>query len=409
MKQVILFLILSALWLLGSCTKTNQASDNSETAVSEFTVWIPGDRGEYAFYYDMFENFQNYKTAKGEEFPYVIEQQPWSDYWTKLPLEVNNGRGPDIFLAHMAYVDILKPIAKELEFSQSVLEQFHITDLFTGPTGKPYFIPTLFVSKIMYANKDLYPDYQNYPQTWEQLEEVAINLNDKEKRISGFDYSYHILWDLGYQNGFTLTTPNGQAQFDGAQKALDYIQRWEDSGVSSVLSYGNGDSEKSFYEGTSAMIYGEPWMEFWAPNKINSFAFPVPGGQTHNVAELSFGISKNVSDAQFKILNEFVEFMLTDPKTITAIVQGNSGYPNNKNIQVSYEPGTAGDAVTKTFEADDTFLIITPSTLERAYRAMLGNFITSRDKDAVIEEAQLSLQGTDFSLLSKLENVFRNK
>ncbi len=406
MKVILLMALFISLAF--GCAKTK---DKEQTKANdlEFTVWIPGDRGEYAFYYDMFENFQNYKESKGENFAYTIEQQPWSDYWTKLPLEVNNGRGPDIFLSHMAYINILKPIAKELDFSAETLAKFHVTDLFMGPNNKPYFIPTLFVSKIMYANKDLYPDYQNYPKTWEELEQIAASLNNEEKRISSFDYSYHIIWDLGYQHGFTITDTAGKAQFDGARKALEYIARWEDAGVSSILSYGNGDSEKSFYEGTSAMIYGEPWMEFWAPNKINSFAFPVPGGQTHNVAELSFGISKNVSDAQFKVLNEFVEFMLTDEKTITAIVKGNSAFPNNKNIQVAYEPGTAGDAVTKTFEANDTFLIITPSTLERAYRTMMGNFITSRDSDAVIDEAELSLQNQEFTLLNRLEDTFRDQ
>ncbi len=404
MKKILFVLLLVV--LAYSCMKkiSVQNEDNSE-----YVVWIPGDRDEYGFYYDMFENFKRYKESSGEAFGYKIEQQPWGDYWTKLPLEINNGRGPDIFLAHMAYVDILKPISKGLDFTPDLLNQFYVTEFFTDPNGRPYFIPTLFVSKIMYANKDLYPDYQNYPKTWEELEQVAASLSDTSKGIIGFDYSYHIIWDLGYQNGFTLTAPIGQPQFSGARKALPYIQRWENSGISNVLSYGNGDSENSFYEGTSAIIYGEPWMQFWAPNAINTFAFPVPGGQTHNVAELSFGISKNVSDNQFKVLNQFVEFMLTDRDTITAIVKGNSGFPNNKNIQVSYEAGSAGDAVTKTFQSDSTFLIITPSTLERAYRTMLGNFITSKDIDVVIQEAEISLQNANFSLLSNLEDDFRGR
>ncbi|MEM9424480.1 MAG: extracellular solute-binding protein, partial [Spirochaetota bacterium] len=217
MKTIALTIFLSL--LLFNCAKESKPKD----AASEFTVWIPGDRGEYGFYYDMFDNFKQYKEAKGESFNYTIEQQPWKDYWTKLPLEVNNGRGPDIFLSHMAYVDIVMPISRELEFSSDLLNQFYVTDLFTGPNGKPYFIPTLFVSKIMYANKDLYPDYQNYPQTWEELGQAASRLSNTEKGIIGFDYSYHIIWDLGYQNGFTLTDTNGNARFDGTRKGLEYI------------------------------------------------------------------------------------------------------------------------------------------------------------------------------------------
>ncbi len=407
LKGIVFSIVVVLLLMSGGCSK--QKSKKNDTTKKQDTtvlVWIPGDEQEYGFYFDMFENYQEYLVSQGKEFTYKIEQQPWGDYWTKLPLEVNQGRGPDLFLSHVAYTDILTSIAKPLSFSDDVLSKFKVTDLYVDSNGMPYFIPTVFVSKIMYVNTDIVSDWKKYPTTWEELIQKAQTYTNGEKGIIGFDYPFHILWDLAYQNGEYLTD-NDDLVFTDA--GLKKIVSWTEMGAADYLKFGAGSPEDTLYEGVAAFIYGEPWMEFWAPQEVKEKfkAFPVPSGQTHNSAELSFGINKNVSDTKYQLLNDFVQFMLTDIPTITAIVKGNSGVPNNTEVQVSYQAFTAGDAVQKTFDAGNSNLSVPPRALEQVYNTMLESVLNGMSTEQAIQEAYLNADGIDSTTLQRMENEFR--
>ncbi len=368
-------------------------------------VWIPGDRQEYGFYFDMFENYKRYKEQAGETFDYVIEQQPWSDYWTKLPLEIHSGRGPDLFLSHVAYVEILIPLAKALSLSEDVLSKFKVTDLYLDEEVLPVFIPTVFVSKVLYANTDIVANWEDYPKTWEELATAAQKYTDVEKGIIGFDYSFHLLWDLAYQNGERLTNDNG---VEFSTTALKTLLQWTEEKWVDYLSFGRGGTEDSLYEGTAAYVYGEPWMEFWASDEVKKRikAFPIPSGLTHHSAELSFGINKNVSDERYAVLNDFIRFMLTDEKTIRAIVKGNSGVPNNKEIEIVYEPFSAGHAVQTTFKNNNSKFSVPPRALELVYKTMLENTLNGTSVRITTDEAYTNSDGIDVSRLRIMETLF---
>ncbi len=49
-------------------------------------------------------------------------------------------------------------------------------------------------------------------------------------------------------------------------------------------------------------------MEFWASPEVKDDleAFPVPGNYTTKGLELSFGINKNVNEADYQVLNDYV-------------------------------------------------------------------------------------------------------
>lgn len=378
---------------------------NEQTENMQIKVWIPGDEQEYGFYFNMFEEYKSVLESQGKTFDYEIEQQPWGDYWTKLPLEINNGRGPDLFLAHVAYADVIIPIARELSLSKETLDLFKVSNLYLGENGKPLFIPTVFVSKIMYADSGIVGELQTYPNTWDELISMSTTYSNSDKGIIGFDFPFHILWDFAYQNGLKLTNNQGAVFTDvGLNKVLE----WTKLGAVDYLKFGNGSPENSLNEGTAAFIYGEPWMEFWASDEVKSRirAFPVPGGKTHNSAELSFGISKNASEKKYEMLNDFIKFMLTDTKTITSIVKGNSGVPNNKKISVSYKPFTAGDAVLKTFEQNSSFLSVPPRGLETIYAKMLESVVSGKLPAQAIKEAEIEAADIDVSRLYMMESEF---
>jgi len=401
-KFGVLVLMFAYVFLLVACSsKTDQV-----------VIWIPGDENEYGFYFDAVENYKQYVEANGGTFDYVIEQQPWGDYWTKLPLEVNNGRGPDLFLTHVAYADVLTPISAELDFTTEQLAQFDYTDLFLGPNNKPLFIPTTFVSKIMYVNTDLHTDYVTGTEyaSWDEMLALGKTLATGKPGVIGTTLSFHSMYDLIYDNNGYLTTSSGALETTYLPDALDSLIAWQTAGYIDYANFDNPDA--SVNDGTSVFIYGEPWMEFWANDdaKARIKAFPVPGNTTYS-AELSFGINKNaVEDEElFTVLNDFIYFMLTDTETITDIVKGQSGYPNTKALQetISYLPGTAGDAVLKTLESGKGKLVIPPQSLEVIYNTALEDVLlngkTSAQAVAAIESDSVNL-----TLLTALEDKFRD-
>ena len=386
----------------GDTSSTQQKEPTQESdEVDEIVVWIPGDDVEYSFYYNMFENYKIAMEAEGKTFNYVIEQQPWGDYFTKLPLEINNGRGPDIYYTHTAYMDTLGPISRELNLSDNTLDQLSTTDMYLGESGKPLVVPTVFTSMIMYANEKIVGEVEKAPTTWDELFAESSKYTDADKGIIGYDYSFHMLFDLAYQEGERLTDENG-AVF--SEKALQQVIDWTNEGYMDYLTYGQNSPEDSLYQDSAAFIYGAGWMEFWAPEDAQLYAFPVPGTTTA-FAELTFGISKNVSEPKYEVLNNFVEFMLTDEATVSDIVKGNSGAPNNTMVDITYEEGTAGHAVLQAYNSGDAKVVIVPSSLEKVYRTMLEAALTGVSVEDAIEQAKMDAQSIDVSSLHKMEQA----
>ncbi len=424
MLKKMLALTLAGCLLFSACSsqKDNTSSGNSGQAPStegsaqfggqdtKFTIWIPGDESEYQFYFDMFDNYKNFKEGNGETFNYTIEQQPWSDYWTKLPLEVSEGRGPDMFLAHDAYMDVLMPISKELDLDDDILNNLKIKGIYTGESGKDLFVPTVLVSYVIFANKELTGLSDTYPKTWSELESSAKEAMANNSGVIGLDFNFNIFSDLMYSDGVPYTK-DGKPQFYTEQ--LAFVDKWQKDGVSDYFSYGNGSPEESFYQNVTAYIHGATWMEFWAPEEIKGkmMAFPVPSDNNDIVYALSeptFGINKNVSDEKYQILNDLVKFMLTDEETNSGIVKGNSGIPNNNNINVSYEPFTAGDAVLKTFENKKAAFAVIPRNLEKIYKSNMEKVLSGESIDKVVEDAYKEAADVDASRLIQMEDNYRD-
>lgn len=379
------------------------------------TVWIPGDEVEYGFYFDALESYKGKMESEGKTFNYVIEQQPWSDYWVKLPLEVNNKRGPDLFLTHWAYDTNLRGISKELVLTPAEKAKFQITDLYPGPGGEPVYIPTTFVSKVMYVNRDLAPNFDvTRARTWEgfvaELKKLVPGSGSPDALAEGiipFQYAFQMLYDLRYSEGKTFTDRSGKSTIDAT--GLAFLKSLDDQGLTSYIERGGADEELN--NATAAVVYGEPWMEFWASPEVKGSieAFPVPGSVTTKALELSFGINKNVDDVRFEMLQGFVKYMLMDPKVNGAIVKGSSGTPNLKGLTVEYTPGTAGYANTN---SEHAVLLIPSAVHEDVVSNMLGDWEGlggTKSLNQAVEDANLAAGKIDLSLLKEMEDAFRDK
>ncbi|ADO76538.1 ABC transporter substrate-binding protein [Halanaerobium praevalens] len=342
-KNGILFLITIMMVLIFSFGIAVSASE-----VEEITVWIPGDEVEYSFYYNMFKQYE--KTNENVKFK--IEQQPWGDYWTKLPLELQSGRGPELFMAHTAYSDVLLPNAKELPFEVDELkENFKNPDLFLGENGRPVFIPLVFYGAVMYYNVDHWQeaglDESDIPATWDELEKVAqkLTIRDGNKIVrAGFDYStWYTLADLIYQQGYGLVDQNSETTIDSEAgvKVLKRIKSWEDDLKISDYTLGDGSPEDSFLRYQASIIYGHAWMDNWlsaTDEELNFKAFPIPVWNqespviTRADMELTFGINKNVNEKQYQILTDFTKFVLNNDQVMLDIANGFSGISSRKDL-----------------------------------------------------------------------------
>ena len=373
----------------------------------QITAWIPGDEVEYGFYFDAMESFQKKLEAEGREFDYIVEQQPWGDYWTKLPLEINNGRGPDLFLTHWAYDKNLRGITKELELTEAELGQFEVSDLYPGPNGKPVYIPTTFVSKVMFVNRALAPNFNvAAADSWEGLRDELAKLGGAlPEGVVPFQWSFHMLYDLRYDAGFTFTDSNGEFQIDDS--GFDYLASLEQRGISQYIERSGPSDELN--NSTVAVIYGEPWMEFWAAEDVKGSleAFPVPGSATVKALELSFGINKNVDDGRFALLNEFVKYILMDKQVNASIVEGSSGTPNLRGQELEYRPGSAGAA---NLASDHARLLIPSVRFEDVIRQMLGDWEGlggAKTTEQTLQDARIAAESVDLTGLAALEDRFR--
>ena len=192
------------------------------------------------------------------------------------------------------------------------------------------------------------------------------------------------------------------------ETGLSFLKSLDDMGIASYLERGGADSELN--NATAAVVYGEPWMEFWASPEVKDSieAFPVPGGLTTKALELSFGINKNVDEQRFALLQGFVKYMLMDKTVNASIVKGSSGTPNLKGLEVAYNPGTAGYA---NVNSEDSLLLIPPVMFEDVVSNMLGDWEGlggTKSLSQVVKDANTAASAIDLSGLKAQEDAFRN-
>lgn len=408
MKKIIASLFMAILLLTG-CSSGTASTD------VEMEFWIPGAEDEYGFYYDAARQY----SEEHEGVTITPVQQPWGDYWTKLPLEIQNGRGPGLFITHTSYSDVLAPISAELEMTTGDLEAlgYSNTDLYLGENGNPMFIPVLYAPNVVYYNKTMWSEAglteEDIPTSWDQLAKLSEQLENTDSKVIGFDYSFHVLYDLTIQAGEQLVNDDDTANF--SKDALNKILSWEEAGVTNYMSYGAGSPEESFLQGAAAMIYGQPWMANYFSNtmpdlEFGAFEMPaIEGSDVHvtSQAELSPGINKNLDEEQMAVAQDFMNWMLSDEDVMLSIAEGNNAASSNSNYLAdqNYEQSSAGAAAVSTIENGNDMFVVIPSTLEDAYKVLVESVIANDGAsiDSDIEKANSSVGNTDLTMTKELE------
>ena len=295
--------------------------------------------------------------AYEEIYPNVninIVNNPWEDYWTKLPLTLQGSDGPAIFNIHNSQHDILIPYLAPYEISLPDLQadfislDTHIID------GNVYYIDSLINSGAIYYNLDLWEEAglteTDIPQTWEQFREVASMLTQIENDTiiqAGFNFNgdYDAIFQgLNYQKGTLLFKDEGKTVNYNNETTIENMEFLMDLyEIDEVGSKDFGtDSSQSFGNGQSAIVYKWGWflneLDTNYPD-IHYGVFPtptpseaVPFAYDRYNGESTPGINNNQSNDQQAVAQDFLRFCLANDEYFKQGALTLASFPNKRSL-----------------------------------------------------------------------------
>ena len=234
----------------------------------ELTLWT--DPEPQPFYEELAEKYH----AIHENVTIKVVSQPWDDYWTKLPLALEAGNGPDLYRGHAGQIVNLEKYSYELP--EDIFPRDQVKEDFPQYesaiyNGKLYTIPLgMTTGAGIYYNKDMWAEAglteDDIPTTWEEVEEVGNKLMKKDANGNITQYGFSIdhafegfLSTMNYSSGAAafkedLSTYNLDCETTYENIAL--LQKWKDE----FMMYSDGDAEDQFGHGQVAMIGHWNWV-----------------------------------------------------------------------------------------------------------------------------------------------------
>lgn len=284
-----------------------------------------------------------------------IINNPFDDYWVKLPLALEGSDGPAIFNIHNSYNDsIINNLADYDIPLEDIKADFnnvepHVID------GKVRYIDTGLQTGSIFYNKDMWEAAgltdADIPETWDEFFEVAKKLTIREDGQlvqAGFEFNNYInsnyLMGIQYQLGQNMfnddmktVTINNEAEVKVMQMLMD---SYNELGVGEA-DYCE-DALISFATGQTAMISSWGWLnDYMLANfpDINFGVFQIPVFDKNNLyaynranTESTFGINKNADPAQQAVAQDIVKFLLADDQSLLNIALAQSVFPTKKSL-----------------------------------------------------------------------------
>lgn len=284
-----------------------------------------------------------------------LVENPWEDYWTKLPLALQGSDGPAIFnfhnsqhdniIGYMAPYDI--PVADmEADF---VGASGHVID------GKIYYTDYGLMTATMYYNTKMWETAgltdSDIPKTWDEFREVAkkLTIRDKDGKLvqAGFSYNGGIQGDvigMQYQYGQNLFTADNKVTLNN-DAMKNVIQRLKDMyTVDKVCDYNFGNnSGDNFGQGMVAMYLGWGFMtnvltQNFPDTQFKCFEIPVPTADVpyayHRYnGESTFGVNKNAPADQQAVAQDIVRFFLANDAVQKEFCLANAVFPMKQTLK----------------------------------------------------------------------------
>ena len=325
---------------------TSKAINNGEDIEIEFWYWTGAS--------DLFKSVVNQYTAIHPNVKITLVENPYDDYWTKLPLALQGSNGPAIFNVHNSHHENLINYLAPYDIPVEDLEEDFVGVSAHVIDGKVYYTDYGMMTATMYYNKAMWSaaglTEADIPTTWDQFREVAKKLTIRDEKgeliQAGFSFNGGAQGDvlgMQYQYGQNLFTEDGKVTFNNdAIKTV--VQRMKDIyevDGSGDYNFGNNSGD-NFGQGMIAMYLGWGFMHglfqaLWPETEFGSFEIPTP---TEDVpyayhrynGESTFGINKNAPADQQAVAQDIVRFFLANDQLQKEFILANSIFPAKKSL-----------------------------------------------------------------------------
>ena len=380
---------------------------------------------------DLFQQAIDGYTAIHPNVTIKLVNNPWEDYWTKLPLALNGESGPAIFNVHNSYhenlINYMAPLEIPLEDLQADFTgvDAHVID------GEVYYIDYGMMTGTVYYNKEMWANAglteADIPETWDEMREVAkkLTIKDGDRLIQAglnFNDEYtNYLLGLNYQLGENLfeedgRTPNvtSDAMKQTMQMLLDL---YEVDGVGSK-DFGEKGAD-SFGQGQSAMViqwghYYNTLKTTWTDIDFGVFEIPTFDGEPYAYnrynGESTFGVNKKAPADQQAVAQDFIKYFLANDEIQIAFNLAMSTFPAKKSL-ADNEKILENPSLAVLAEHIDRYIWPgpMPSTMETSIKkAGQDIFYNGVDIDTALKEAKENIiRDMQSSTFTSVESLYK--
>ena len=379
---------------------------------------------------ELFQEIIDGYTAIHPNVTINLVNNPWEDYWTKLPLALDGENGPAIFNIHNSYhenlINYMAPLEIPLEDLQADFTgvDAHVID------GEVYYIDYGMMTGSVYYNKDMWEaaglTEADIPKTWDEMREVAKKLTIKEGDTiiqAGLnfndDFHQNYLLGLNYQLGENLFEEDGvtpKVDSDAMKQVMQMlVDMYEVDGIGSK-DFGEKGAD-SFGQGQSAMViqwghYYNTLQTTWSDINFGVFEIPTFDGNPYAYnrynGESTFGVNKNAPEDQQAVAQDFIKYFLANDDAQVAFNLAMSTFPAKKSL-ADNEKILENPSLKVLAEHIDHYIWPgpMPATMETSLKkAGQDIFFNGVDIDTALNEAQQNIikdmKNSDFKSVENL-------
>lgn len=379
---------------------------------------------------ELFQEIIDGYTAIHPNVTINLVNNPWEDYWTKLPLALDGENGPAIFNIHNSYhenlINYMAPLEIPLEDLQADFTgvDAHVID------GEVYYIDYGMMTGSVYYNKDMWEaaglTEADIPKTWDEMREVAKKLTIKEGDTiiqAGLnfndDFHQNYLLGLNYQLGENLFEEDGvtpKVNSDAMKQVMQMlVDMYEVDGIGSK-DFGEKGAD-SFGQGQSAMViqwghYYNTLQTTWSDINFGVFEIPTFDGNPYAYnrynGESTFGVNKNAPEDQQAVAQDFIKYFLANDDAQVAFNLAMSIFPTKKSL-ADNEKILENPSLKVLAEHIDHYIWPgpMPATMETSLKkAGQDIFFNGVDIDTALNEAQQNIikdmKNSDFKSVENL-------
>lgn len=268
--KFILFFVLSAALVLSGCSSSvSDTKDHDESKDGKVTIRFATWDSEETL--DLQKKMVEEFNAKNDKVKVVLEAYG-ADFDTKIAAGMGAKDAPDVMYMwnYPSYKDALEPLDSYIKKEGADYKDNFYDALwnYNKADGKVLGLPVGYTTHVVYYNKKLFDEKGvEYPKagwTWNDLQETAKKLTDKEKKITGFAFSgkpdpYDFEMYL-WSNGASYVDKKGNLEGHvNSKKSIEVFHMFQDmlKEGSAITTEGSGSTEMK--SGKVAMFVNGAW------------------------------------------------------------------------------------------------------------------------------------------------------